>query len=185
VDVTQERVLVADDEAPLRRIIARTVTAMGFTVVEVADGIEVMDALKQSNFALILLDLLMPRLNGYEVLQRLAEDPDLAQTPVVVISGENDPTSLVRVASAGALEHVEKPFGFAQVQAAVKEALSLSNDQLAERRSMLKGIAEDYKVDNDLPEQAILPEEQPARRGFFGRVFRAELSRVPDVRPRT
>jgi len=111
------RVLVADDDAPVREVLAEYLAARGCEVLQAANGLETLLQVKHARPRAIVLDLTMPRLGGIEALKRIrAFDPTIR---VVVVTGETD-AALHRMALAGGAAAVlVKPVDFTQLAAAL------------------------------------------------------------------
>src|SRR3954469_25596166 len=84
-------ILVAEDDANTRQALASLLGAAGYTVTTAANGREALDALRRQPPDLVLLDLVMPELDGWQFLQQQRQDPALASIPVVVVSGAAAP----------------------------------------------------------------------------------------------
>ena len=84
------RVLVADDDRSIRQLLSRIVEREGFEVDTAADGQEAIRNLQEREYAVVLLDLMMPRVNGFEVVRYLKENPPKAKPVVLVISAYTD-----------------------------------------------------------------------------------------------
>ncbi len=105
------RVLVVDDNATSRRQMAMAVRKLGHDWVEAAGGEEALALLKQQDFDLILLDIMMPGMDGFEVLENLRKDWRLSSIPVLVISGmDEDMTSVARAIELGATDFLPEDF---------------------------------------------------------------------------
>lgn len=106
------RILVVDDDAMNRDVLGRTLERKGYFVVEAENGEEALKTLRQSEgtFDLVLLDIVMPVMNGWETLQRMKADESLRGTPVIMISGLGETDAVVRCLELGAEEFVQKPF---------------------------------------------------------------------------
>jgi len=103
-------ILVVDDDPDLREFLRLMLTSMGFEVISAANGQEALDVLEGHHPDLILLDMKMPVMNGWETLQRLKADASLRETPVIMISGLGDTDAVVRCLELGANDFVQKPF---------------------------------------------------------------------------
>lgn len=114
-------ILVADDEPNLRHFVARALEVDGHHVVEAADGDAALDLALQTPYDLLVLDLLMPGLTGFEVLERLAEAAP--QQHVVVLSAMSDVETRVRCLQLGAADFLGKPFARAELVARVRARL--------------------------------------------------------------
>lgn len=135
------RILVADDDRMSRRILEAYLTKLGHVVVTAEDGLAALRVMELQRYGqhenrvdLILLDLDMPRLNGYSVLERLKEDPDWRQVPVIVISTVSETSSIVRCVQLGADDYFYKPFDPVLLQARVGACL--------ERRRFFRALLE-------------------------------------------
>jgi CheY-like chemotaxis protein len=107
VQMTRPSVLVCDDEPNLRELI-RVSLGPGWTVREASDGEEALTLARSLEPDLVILDLMMPRLNGLDVLSRLKADPGLARTRVLVVTAQ--PASEVEAREHGADGVIVKPF---------------------------------------------------------------------------
>jgi len=104
------RILVVDDIAANRDLLARRLIREGHRVVIAEDGASALESLENEEFDLILLDLMMPGMNGFEVLCRLKSDQRTRHIPVIMISALDEIDSAVRCIEAGAEDYVPKPF---------------------------------------------------------------------------
>jgi type II secretory ATPase GspE/PulE/Tfp pilus assembly ATPase PilB-like protein len=106
----RDTILLVEDEAPLRQVLRDLLEREGFAVSEAADGIEALDQVDHAAPAAIVLDLNLPRLDGYAVLSRLRSRPTTASIPVVVLTAKSDEDNEVRVFELGANDFLTKPF---------------------------------------------------------------------------
>jgi signal transduction histidine kinase/FixJ family two-component response regulator len=104
------RILVVDDNATSREITVRLLKKQNHRVTAVSSGAEALAVMLQSTQDLVLLDMLMPKLNGFQVLERIKADPSLKETPVIVISALNEIPGVVRCLEIGAEDYLFKPF---------------------------------------------------------------------------
>ncbi|HJZ47854.1 MAG TPA: adenylate/guanylate cyclase domain-containing protein [Roseiflexaceae bacterium] len=111
LDVWPERcaVLVVDDFEANRRNFSRLLKLQGHTASVAENGRKALALLRERPFDLVLLDILMPEMDGYQVLEQIRADPQLRQIPVVVISGVEDMSSIVRCIELGAADYMLKP----------------------------------------------------------------------------
>ena len=113
------RVLIVDDEDPIRTLVARVLDRAGFQPVQATDGVEAIECLDENRFDAVVLDLMMPRVDGFGVVQHLSEtQPAMIEKTVVVTAGPH--------AEANArLNHVcgvlSKPFDLAELVSKVEE----------------------------------------------------------------
>jgi two-component system KDP operon response regulator KdpE len=118
--MTQQTILVVDDEAPMRKLLSRNLRASGYAVHAAADGTEALKVLKQQPFDLLLLDINLPGPNGLQVLEAVRRD---AAVPVLIVSGRGREGDTVEALDLGADDYLNKPFGVAELLARVKALL--------------------------------------------------------------
>ena len=114
------RILVVDDEPQIRRALRLVLRANGYEVTEVAAGEAALDALAVTAFDLMILDLVLPDLDGVEVCRRVR---DWSELPVVVLSAHGDEEIKVRALDEGADDYVTKPFSAPELLARMRSAL--------------------------------------------------------------
>lgn len=114
-------VLVCDNEAMLRELVRETLEPEGFAVLEAADGEEALAVARQARPDVVLLDLMMPKRSGLDVLRELRRDPELAGTCVVVVTARAQAADREAVAAAGADCFLAKPFSPLALIALVEE----------------------------------------------------------------
>ncbi len=103
-------ILVVDDDALNRLLIHTNLEEQGFCVEDAENGQQAMDRLASRMYDVVLLDLLMPVMDGFEVLRRMKEDLTLRHIPVIVISGTDEMGNIVRCIEMGAMDYLPKPF---------------------------------------------------------------------------
>jgi class 3 adenylate cyclase len=117
------RILVVDDNESNRDLLGRRLVHEGHDVVLAESGRKALDILTRENFDLILLDLLMPDMNGIEVLERLKRDERLHGVPVIMISGLSETEAVIRCIEAGAEDYLPKPFNLVLLRARINACL--------------------------------------------------------------
>lgn len=132
-------ILVIDDEACLRTILRELLEKLGLRVLEAPNGEDGLRRCAQDQPDLVLLDVLMSGLNGFEVCARLKENAATREIPVIFLSGLMDPQERVKAFRAGAVDYVSKPFNSEEVGARVGTHLALRAQQrsLEERNEEL------------------------------------------------
>ena len=116
-------ILAVDDLQENRELVARNLSRNGHFVITAASGEEALVALEQSDVDVVLLDLMMPGMDGREVLRRMKEHPDWRATPVIVISGQQDMDGIIECIEAGADDYLFKPFNQVLLQARIKAGI--------------------------------------------------------------
>ena len=117
------RLLIVDDDRTLVDLLSQIVTIMGHTPVGAYDGLQALDLVEAQPFDLMLLDLMMPALDGFEPLRRLRSTPKGRDLPVVVVTAMSDPDVDRRVAAAGGNAYLRKPVSFEALSAAIEAHL--------------------------------------------------------------
>jgi adenylate cyclase len=132
-------ILVVDDNDDNRDMLARRLRRQGYEVLTAAGGRAVLGALAGAPVDLVLLDVMMPDLDGYAVLQRLKADPALGDIPVLMISALDELDSVVRCIQLGAEDYLAKPFDPVLLQARIGACLEKKrlHDQEARHRREL------------------------------------------------
>jgi CheY-like chemotaxis protein len=102
-------ILAVDDNRMSRLKLARTLEGGGYSVSQADGGRTALDMLRSGAFDLVLLDILMPEVDGFQVLREMKNDADLKKVPVIVISGLEDMDSVDRCLAAGADDFLSKP----------------------------------------------------------------------------
>jgi len=103
-------VLVVEDSSTTRKVISITLRQQGFEVVEAKDGVEALDQLSDLRPDLILLDIILPKIDGYKVLAAVKENPDLKRVPVIMLTSRDGLLNKVKGRMAGSTAYLTKPF---------------------------------------------------------------------------
>jgi signal transduction histidine kinase len=136
--------LVVDDNETNRDLLSRRLQRQGYSVAAAANGREALERLAAEQFDLVLLDIMMPEMDGYEVLERLKGDPELRHLPVIMISALDEIDSVVRCIEIGAEDYLSKPFNPVLLQARI--GASLEKKRLRDRELQLyQELQENYK----------------------------------------
>jgi len=136
----KKHVLVVEDTDANRVMLRRRLEKHGFDVTEAEDGRVALDIVRKHTFDLVLLDLMMPEVDGFEVLTELKRDPDLATIPVIIISAVDEMSSVVRCIEAGAEDYLTKPYDPVLLKARVNACLD-KRRQRDEDLDRLKALA--------------------------------------------
>ncbi|GAB4213620.1 MAG: hybrid sensor histidine kinase/response regulator [Synechococcales cyanobacterium] len=124
-------ILLVDDTPDNLRLLSSILTDQGYKVRSVIRGSMALTAAQTSPPELILLDITMPEMNGYEVCERLKGDPRTADIPVIFISALDDVLDKVRAFQSGGVDYISKPFQLEEVLARVQTHITLSRQQRA------------------------------------------------------
>jgi two-component system, cell cycle response regulator len=122
-------IIVADDEDFNRRIILRRLEGEGYRVVTVDNGQQAVEKVKELLPDLVLLDLMMPVMDGFEACRLLKEDPNTTDIPIIFLSARDDTEAKVTGLTSGANDYINKPFKSEELLARVNVALRLKYEQ--------------------------------------------------------
>jgi CheY-like chemotaxis protein len=117
------RILVVEDNDANRVMLCRRLQKYGHTTAEAADGRAALDAARKDRFDLVLLDLMMPGVDGYEVLRQMRADADLRAVPVIVLSALDEAPGIARCIELGAEDYLQKPYDPATLGARITACL--------------------------------------------------------------
>ncbi len=131
------RILVVDDSPTIRRVVTSILRKQDYDVVAAEDGIDGMVKLNETSVDLVLVDFVMPRMNGYQFCQTLREQERFSQLPIVLMSAKGDKIRGKFVQQTGALDAITKPFDARGLVAVVESALRKSAEG-ASRASMVQ-----------------------------------------------
>jgi CheY-like chemotaxis protein len=118
------KILVAEDERDIRDLVAFTLRFAGYEVFTAANGEEAVQQAPQVNPDLILMDVRMPRMTGYEACRIMKQNPELRDIPIVFLSAKGQETEIQQGLEAGAEEYLLKPFAPDQLTSHVKTILA-------------------------------------------------------------
>ncbi len=160
-------VLVIDDQQANVRILGAMLTRAGYEVVPAFSGADGLQLARTNRPDVVLLDMKMPQMDGFEVLARLREDTETADIPVIFLTADNERDNLVRAFAAGAIDYVTKPFVTEELLARVRTHIDLKRSRDALRRVAQEKQAVAELVAHDL-------------RNYFGNIiFVVDMLRDP------
>jgi DNA-binding response OmpR family regulator len=149
-------ILVVDDEPIVREVLSRYLSLEGFDVVVAADGEGALDLFHRSAPALVLLDLMLPKVDGYEVFRRIRDGGD--GTPVIMLTARGDEVDRVVGLESGADDYVAKPFSPREVVARVRAVLRRSGAEATSRSVLDFG-----RIRIDAGRREVLVDGEPVR----------------------
>lgn len=165
-DFADSRILVVDDNQVNRELLASIVRKAGYDVVTATGGREALAMARQDSFDLILLDIIMPEMDGFAVCKSLQDDMETREVPVIMVSSLDLSETKIRCFDLGAVDYITKPFHRGEILARIRSQLGIkhltaslqkSNKQLQQRQDV---------IDQDLMaaaaiQRALLPELIP------------------------
>ena len=125
-ETTPQTVLLIDDEVNGRKIAKLLLERAGYRALTAANGEEGILLAKVERPDVILLDVMMPKMNGYDALRRLKDDPDTARTPVIMLTAKTADQDITTSFRLGAIFHIEKPYETVDLLQKIKVAILLT-----------------------------------------------------------
>ncbi len=154
---TPPRILIADDNANNRDILQTRLAAHGYEILGASDGEEALGMAREAQPDLILLDVMMPKLDGLEVCRRLKADGSLPLIPVIMVTAKTDPKDIIAGLEAGGDEYLTKPVDHAALAARVKSMLRIKalHDTVREHAAQVQAQAVQLSEWNRTLEQRV------------------------------
>ena len=147
------KILIVDDVPKNIQVAASILQSDCYHIAFAQNGTMALSQVESNRFDLILLDIMMPQMDGYEVCRRIRNRPDSRDTPIIFLTAKNDTDSVVKGFAMGAVDYLSKPFNGAELQARVKTHLELYRSRKAieevNRRLRLE-MAERIKAEEEL-----------------------------------
>jgi two-component system cell cycle response regulator len=155
----QHTILIVDDDPLNRKLLDAQLSSDQYNTITAADGFAAMEKAKTENPDLILLDIMMPGLDGYEVTERLKEDPETKDIPIILITALDETEDKIKGLECGADEFLNKPVNTAELLARAKSLLRLKlyKDQLKSRKQSQQIFTEAKGIEEQSDERVNLP----------------------------
>lgn len=158
------RLLVVDDVEANRDLLARRLRQLGHAVTLAENGTRALELAEAEEFDLVLLDIMMPGIDGYEVLRRLQADPARRHVPVIMISAVEEMESVVRCLELGATDYLPKPFNTVLLKARVNA--TLEKKRLRDReRLYARSLEREMEIGRTI-QASFLPQSLPSPDGW-------------------
>ncbi len=160
----QGRIIVVGDNRMNRLKLSRGLENQGHRVWLAKNGLQALELLKEQVFDLILLDILMPKINGYQLLRKLKIDPRLREIPVIVISAIGEMSSIIRCIEMGAEDYLPKPFNRILLNARIG-AVFEKKQLLDKERLYTKSMESELEIGHQI-QSSFFPESLPRISGW-------------------
>lgn len=134
-----DTILIVDDTPENLQFLGVLLKRINYIIIEAKNGIQALELADKVNPDLILLDIMMPEMNGFEVCDSLKQNPKTKDIPVIFLTGKTEPKSVVKAFETGAVDYVTKPFTPTELLARVKTHLELRRSK-KELEEALKAI---------------------------------------------
>ncbi len=138
-----KRVLVVDDEPRMRRFMHMNLDLEGYHVIEASNGLEAITRVREDLPALVLLDVMMPEMDGFEALRMIRE---ISNVPVIMLTVKSDEEDKVRGLELGADDYVTKPFGPREMASRIKAVLRRAEMPTSSDQSIIK-VDDRFQID--------------------------------------
>ncbi len=146
--VDSSTILIAEDDAGIRSVLRMLLETHGFSVVEAVDGQDALDKVHEMMPDLVLLDVMMPRLDGHEVCARLRDSFTTRHIPIVMLTARAEPKDKVLGLKGGANDYVTKPYNNEELLQRVRNTLDWSRQQRA--ASPLTGLPGNHSINDEI-----------------------------------
>lgn len=140
--------LVVDDDEMARDILSRRLERQGHTVSMATNGLHALEMIRSNQFELVLLDIMMPELDGYQVLARMKADSGLREIPVIMLSALGDMDSVVKCIEMGAEDYLPKPFDPVLLKARIGAVLEKRRLETGQRRQLQDQLRQAQKMES-------------------------------------
>lgn len=140
--MSAEKILIVDDEKEIRDLIDIYLTNEGYTTLKASNGIEALELLKTNNVHLIILDIMMPKMDGIEACMKIREEKSM---PIIMLSAKSEDIDKIFGLNMGADDYISKPFNALELIARVKSHLRKYN-----RYKNMSSYSEGVKLENEI-----------------------------------
>lgn len=142
--MSEEKILIVDDEANIRELIGFNLKNEGYNIITAGDGITALKAIREEKPSLILLDLMLPGLNGFEVCKEVRKDRELSSTPIIILSAKDAEFDKVLGLELGADDYITKPFSVRELVARVKAVIRRTGPAAESKSVTFSNISVDF-----------------------------------------
>ena len=147
MQVAQQVVLVVDDSPTVRKIVQITLQRESIRVVTAGDGLSALAAVADTQPDLILLDIVLPRMDGYNICHLVRNNPDYRDLPIIMLSGKDGIFDKMRGRLAGSTEYITKPFDSSELVQSVRRYLDTpAAHARAARRESQRGMYQGMRM---------------------------------------
>lgn len=161
-----KRILVVDDEARIVTVIQKRLESAGYEVITAMDGTEALTKARAENPDLIVLDLILPKLNGYQVCSILKRDSFYKQIPILMLTARSQERDIDEGMRVGADAYMTKPFKNDILLGQIEQLLTKSDERKAkaEKERMVKEKEMGEKLIKEAQRMGIIPEDKPKKK---------------------
>jgi len=143
--LAEEKILIVDDEEHIRELLKYNLEKNNYKCITAEDGLEALKIAKDQRPRLILLDLMLPKLDGYEVCKAIRKDNEISSTPIIILSAKDEEFDKILGLELGADDYITKPFSVREVLARVKAILRRTNLQPIQKSYTFGNLTIDFE----------------------------------------
>jgi len=169
----KKKILVVDDEKDLTALVSLHMKMAGFEVLTANNGEKALDLSREEKPDLIILDLMLPKIDGWEVCKRLRQDPGISNIPVIMLTARAETEDKLKGFEAGADDYVTKPFSPRELVARVKRVLARAETKATMPKRYIKDKVEidieDFKVKVEEKEVMLTEKEKAILKALVSR----------------
>lgn len=167
-----KKVLIVEDTALTREMVKDTLSTENFTVVEAKDGLEGIRIAYEENPNLIILDVVMPRMDGFALCKILSQGSETRDIPIIMLTSKTSPTDVKKGLEAGAVDYIKKPFDKVELLARVESALRVKSykTQINYLKTKLKELSSTDELTN------------LKNAGYFWDYLNREVNKIPRLK---
>ena len=169
----KEKILIVDDEKDIVKLLEYNLKKEGFRTVTAYDGNEALEKAGREHPDLILLDVMLPEVDGLEVCKQIKKDPATRTVPVIMLTGFGDIALIIKSIQLGAFDFLEKPINTPQLKEVVASALNSVISSKKHDQVLTEGISIDKKI-----QENILIGRSPQIKDIFKNIGRVSLNKV-------
>jgi DNA-binding response OmpR family regulator len=151
----EANILIVDDIATNIQVLGSILDKKGYEISYATDGLQALDMIKEEEYDLILLDIMMPNMDGFEVCRRIHQMPGKAAIPVIFLTARNEKHDVIEGLNVGAVDYVTKPFNSEELLARVsthvqlksaKDRITRQNEELSAQNQQLQQLNNELKT---------------------------------------
>ena len=169
----KKKILIVDDEKALISLVSLHMKMSGYDVLSAANGEKALEIAKEEKPDLIILDLMLPKIDGWETCKRLRQDPEIKNVPVIMLTARAEIEDKLKGFEAGADDYVTKPFSPRELVSRVKRVLARAEAEPQKPKRYVKGKVEidleDFKVKIEGEEVVLTEKEKDVLKALVSR----------------
>jgi two-component system, OmpR family, alkaline phosphatase synthesis response regulator PhoP len=143
--MAEEKILIVDDEANIRELISFNLNKNGYKTISTDNGISALKIIKEEKPALILLDLMLPGMDGFDVCKEVRRNSETSSTPIIILSAKGEEFDKVLGLELGADDYITKPFSVRELLARVKAVMRRTSASPESKMISFKDITVDFE----------------------------------------